>query len=442
MQKTEAKILIIDDDQDVLSTAKLLLKQYFSFVHTLSSPAELLKHLEEIDYDLILLDLNYEVGESSGKEGLAWIEKIYLNFPGIRIIPMTAYGDITLAVEAMKIGARDFITKPWDNEFLINLLKKNLEIRNERTDRSAGALATDSASRAYQEVLEVAEKVAATDASIFITGESGTGKSTLAKYIHDLSPRKNKPFVTVDLNAIPDTLISSELFGHKKGAFTDAIADNPGKFLSADGGTIFLDEIGSIDPQVQSKLLTVLQNLEVTAVGSNHPNPIDIRLISATHHTLDEMVREGSFRQDLLYRINTVEIKLPALRERKEDIRGLALGFLEHYKSKYQKTALQIHDGVLEKLDSHHWPGNIRELDHVIEKSIILAGDTHLTAADIQLKVNVGSSDDSENLNLRDMEKKMILKALDIHKGNITHAAKELGIDRLALYRRLEKYGL
>lgn len=451
LMKEEAKILIIDDDPAVLATAKLLLKQLFTYVHTLESPDNLYKILEEIDFDIILLDMNYSRGENDGVEGLRIIDGLIKNFPSLDVIPITAYGDIDLAVEVMKKGVRDFITKPWQNEKLLTTIRNILQLRKageqiKKLSSLSVEMSSDQVnqmignSSAYLKVVETANKVAGTDADVLILGENGTGKELMARFIHFHSARADKPFVSIDLGSLKDTLFESELFGHKKGAYTDAKEDRTGKLELVSGGTLFLDEIGNLTISQQSKLLTVLQNREITPVGSNHRIKVDFRLITATNSDLKQAIITKEFREDLLYRINTIEIQLPPLRDRIEDIKTLAEFYFEKFRGKYQKPQLKIQENVFKHLEQYSWPGNIRELSHVMERAVILAGSNLLTPMDFPLTHKTEDSHDS--LNLQEMEKSLILKALEKNKGNITRAAKDLGIDRLALYRRLEKYGL
>ncbi|MFT6856257.1 MAG: DNA-binding NtrC family response regulator [Cyclobacteriaceae bacterium] len=439
--KIKGSILIVDDDEAVLSTARLFLKQKFEFVQTINHPDLFDAVMRSTTFDLVLLDMNYKKGESDGAVGLKLINHVLRNYPLIDIIAVTAYGDVDLAVEALKSGARDFITKPWNNDRLLatinRLMVSSTNTKQDQNDDDA----IIGQSPKLQHVLDVVKKVAPTDANVLILGDNGTGKDLLAQRIHDQSNRKNKPFIKVDLGALVVSIFESELFGHKKGAFTDAIEDRIGKIVLADGGTLFLDEIGNISLSQQAKLLTVLESKTVTKVGSNEPQDIDIRIISATNANIEHLIEEGHFRQDFLYRINTIEIRLPALAERKEDIRFLAKHFLKTYKHKYKKLYLKISEEAIALLIDHDWPGNIRELSHVLEKTVIMAEKALISPADIHVSGQI-NEDDKDNLNLDAMEKRLILKSLKKNKGNITHAAKDLGIDRQVLYRRLEKHGL
>ncbi len=452
MEKYKANILVIDDDPAVLTTAKIYLKQKFEYVATLPSPENMDKVLGEVSIDLVLLDMNYTKGENDGEEGLAIIEKLVKDYPELEVVPITAYGEVELAVEAMKRGARDFIAKPWRNEKLLatisNILKlkqanHEIEVLKAVNKQMSGDSESNliGTSPKFLKMLETIEKVAPTDANVLISGENGTGKELVAHAIHQKSLRHNQPFQKVDLGSLSKSLFESELFGHVKGAFTDAREDRIGKFELANSGTLFLDEIGNIDASQQSKLLTAIQGRTITRIGSNKAVSLDVRFISATNVDLPTKTQSGEFRQDLLYRINTIEIHVPELRERKEDISLLSEHYLEKYKLKYNKPQARLTKKAIEALEDYNWPGNIRELTHVIERAVILAEEKNLTPSSFNLS-GKKIEQESENLNIQDMEKTLILKSLEKNKGNITHAAKDLGIDRLALYRRLEKYGL
>ncbi len=452
MEKIDAGILIIDDDPAVLTSAKLFLKQKFRFVKTLPSPQNIEHVLSDTSIDLILLDMNYSKGENDGLEGLAIIDRVVKEFSDLEIIPITAYGEIDLAVKAMKKGARDFITKPWQNEKLLSTIINVLNLKRANNQilelKDANSILRQSStdidpiigkSRAIQSVLSTIHKVAPTEANILILGENGTGKELVAMAIHNQSNRRDQAFIKIDLGSLSESLFESELFGHLKGSFTDAKEDRIGKFQAANGGTLFLDEIGNINKTQQSKLLSVLQKKTVTKIGSNKEESLDIRLISATNQDLHEVTKQDEFRQDLLYRINTIEIPLPSLRERIDDLPEITAHFLNIFKKKYQKSSVKISNETLKALKEYHWPGNVRELKHSIERAVIMSEDPILTPHSFQF----GSKEElGDSLDLKEMEKRLILKALEKNKGNITHAAKDLGIDRLALYRRLEKYGL
>lgn len=450
-----AKILMIDDDEDVLLAAKMLLKKQNYQVIIEKNPNKIPFLLNNDTYDVILLDMNFSKDITSGKEGFYWLEKILEKDPQAVVILITAFGDIEMAVKALKQGATDFILKPWQNEKLIatistairlrqsyhevDKLRKAKEMLEEQISRPFGEIIGQSA--AIREVFTLIEKVAKTDANVLILGENGTGKELIARAIHQRSLRHNNSFVAVDMGAITETLFESELFGHKKGAFTDAREDRHGRFELAHGGTLFLDEIGNLSLNLQSKLLSALQSRQITRVGSNQPIPVDIRLICATNMPLYEMVKQGTFRQDLLYRINTVEIHVPPLSDRIEDIPLLAEHYLKVYARRYHKPVTGIAPGAMEKLKRYAWPGNIRELQHAIERAVIMTDSDTLQETDFLFGRPVGIAS-AETLNLDEVEKAAIVKALNLHNGNISKAAAELGLTRASLYRRMEKYGL
>ncbi|PIQ48663.1 MAG: sigma-54-dependent Fis family transcriptional regulator [Cytophagales bacterium CG12_big_fil_rev_8_21_14_0_65_40_12] len=457
MSKIEAKILVVDDDMDVLNTARMYLKQQFTLVQIENNPEQIPIHFERESFDVVLLDMNFKKGDNEGEEGLKWLSNILTIDPNCIVILITAYGEFDLAVKAVKTGATDFLPKPWKNEKLFGTIQSALQLRQSKleVDRLKSTQKTLSGdldqkfenfigeSLPIQKVFSLIEKVGPTDANVLILGENGTGKELAARALHRQSLRKNQVFINVDLGSISESLFESELFGHVRGAFTDAKEDKPGRFELAKGGTIFLDEIGNLSLPLQGKLLTVLQQRKVSRVGSGKEIPLDIRLICATNMPLYEMVKEGTFRQDLLYRINTVELRMPALAERIEDMDILVNHFIQMYGKKYQKPKISIDQNTVAKLKKYHWPGNIRELQHAIERAIILADGNKLTADDFVLQPNRASKRLEEDiLDLSEMEKRLILKALDKHNGNVTRAAKDLGLDRLALYRRLQKYGL
>jgi two-component system, NtrC family, response regulator HydG len=462
MRKIDCKVLVVDDEDDILLASKLLLKQHFAMVVTTSDPYKIPELLQEHRFDVVLLDMNYSTGATSSKEGLHWLKQILKLSPTAKVILMTAYGDIELAVRALKEGATDFVLKPWQNEKLVAILKTAYLQDKEKEKRHAETAEQDKTAYHYanfigvspvmQRVYQTIDKVAETDANVLILGDNGTGKEVAARAIYTKSKRANQLFEKVDLGAVSETLFESELFGHAKGAFTDAKEERMGRMEAANGGTLFLDEIGNLSLALQSKLLSVLQNRQVIRLGTNKPRPIDFRLICATNMPLYEMVREGTFRQDLLYRINTVEIHLPPLRERREDIRLLAEHFLRIYSKKYDREGLEIAPATMRLLNEYHWPGNIRELDHAIERAAILCDQKQLQPDDFYFspghmpaKQNTGNNSSAaleSDYTLEALEKMMVHKALVKHSGNITHAAKELGITRTALYRRIEKHGL
>lgn len=458
MTKKKGTVLIIDDDEDVLHTAKVILKPHFSQVKTFNSPSSLPSFLEDNEVDVMVLDMNFSRGLTSGQEGLEWLKKIKQRDPGLHVLVNTAYGDIDIAVEAMKAGAVDFLTKPWEKEKLLstvlsifelsqskkelNQLRSKTKILNQDLNRQFGNIIGHS--KAMQNIFSAIDKIAVTDADVLILGENGTGKELIARAIHQRSNRKKESFIKVDLGAITESLFSSELFGHMKGAFTDAKESRAGRFEIASGGSLFLDEIGNISAAMQAKLLTVLQQREIVRVGSNKPIPIDIRLICATNRDIYDMVAKNTFRQDLLYRINTVEINLPPLRERKEDIPLLADHYLKLYAGKYQKEQLQISQNTLDKLADYHWPGNIRELQHAIERAVIMSNTHKLLPSDFLLK-NSGPDrikNLPDTLNIELLEKNAIETAIALARGNLTKASEELGIGRTTLYRKMRRYGI
>ena len=459
MEKAFNKILVIDDDEDVLLAARLLLKQHAVLVHTEKDPQSIPALLQNESYDIILLDMNFAQDATSGREGFYWLDKILEIAPSAVVILITAYGGVDTAVRAIKEGATDFVLKPWQNEKLLGTLSVAAELRQSRLEvadlrqrQKDLSAALDQpfhdligVSPAIQKVFAAVQKVAATNADVLILGETGTGKELVARALHRQSGRADEVFVSVDMGAIHENLFESELFGHVKGAFTDAREDRAGRFEVASGGTLFLDEIGNLPLASQAKLLTVLENRTVTRLGANTPRPIDVRLICATNMPIHDMVGRNEFRQDLLYRINTVEIRLPPLRERPDDIPLLAGHFLETYCRKYHKPLVQIHPTALEKLERYPWPGNVRELQHAIERAIIMTDARLLQPADLLLSSPDTSPQDGlvfEDYNLETVERTVIRKAIEKHEGNISHAARELGLTRSALYRRLEKYGL
>jgi DNA-binding NtrC family response regulator len=440
------KILIVDDDVDVLSAAKLLLKRNFEKVEIEKNPEKIPFLLNNYTFDLILLDMNFMRDVNTGKEGFEWLDKVLDLNPKQKVILFTAYGDVEMAVRAIKSGATDFVLKPWENDKLLatilTALGKKEEVTEEETaeDWKRDIIGN---SEAMQKVFDTIERVAQTDANILILGENGTGKDLVAKAIHRLSNRSEKSYVQADLGAVSETLFESELFGHKKGAFTDAKEDRIGRFEEAHSGTIFLDEIGNIPMTLQSKLLTVIQNRTVTQVGSNKQKNIDVRLITATNEPIYDRVQERSFRQDLLFRINTIEIHLPPLRDRSNDIVLIAEHFLNVYRKKYNRKITGISAALAKKLMHYPWPGNVRELQHAIERAVIMTQNTSLMPEDFFIGNNQQQSTTfEETFQLEEMEKQLVIKTMKKFSGNITEAAKEMGISRQALYRRIEKYGL
>lgn len=452
MNIKNASILIIDDDPDVLTAVRLLLKTEAKAVVTEKNPENIRWHLSKDNYDVILLDMNFTSSINTGNEGLFWLKEIRKMRPEATVIMITAYGDIDLAVRSLKEGASDFVVKPWHNEKLMTTIRDLLKRKNTKSgayelsnvDSIVGKELLGE-SEAMQQIFLKIEKIAPTDANILILGENGTGKDLIAKAIHQQSLRASKPLVKVDVGALTETLFESELFGHKKGAFTDAREDRMGRFEAANNGTLFLDEIGNIPLHLQAKLLSVLQNRQVTRLGSNEATPIDIRLICATNVPLSELANESRFRKDLIYRINTVEITVPPLRKRDNDIILLARHFSKLYSRKYMKPSLELDTNAMEKLLNYHYPGNVRELQYIIERAVIMSDGDILEAKDLlfsPIESSAAMEDDSGATKLSDVEKNTILRVIEKHNGNITRAAKELGLTRTALYRRLSKYDI
>lgn len=453
MNLKNASILAIDDDPDVLTAVRLLLKTEAADIVTEKNPENMRSILSKRSFDLILLDMNFNSSINTGNEGLFWLRKIKEFGSNAAVIMITAYGDIDLAVRSLKEGAADFVVKPWHNERLITTIKEALKKNDPKRNGSGQEESSDSVigsellgeSEVMRDIFFKVEKIAPTDANILILGENGTGKDLIAKAIHQHSLRAEKPFIKVDVGALTETLFESELFGHKKGAFTDAREDRVGRFESGNGGTLFLDEIGNISLHQQAKLLSVLQNRQVTRLGSNQPMPIDIRLICATNMPLTELANESKFRKDLIYRINTVEIMVPPLRKREEDIILLARHFDRIYTNKYLRPQHEFDAKAIEKLKSYHYPGNVRELQYTIERAVIMTEGDVLQAKDLifsPIETASPQSDEPQELKLSTIEKNAILKVIEKHNGNISKAAKELGLTRTALYRRLSKYDI
>ena len=451
MSLLKASILVIDDDVDVLTAVRLLLKTEVQKVVTEKNPGNISALITSQSFDLVLLDMNFKASVNTGNEGLYWLKHIKELRPEISVIMITAYGDIDLAVRSLKEGASDFIVKPWHNEKLLatisDTLRENSRKSSNVSNRSKNEKTNSNIIGESEVMLDIftrINKIAPTDANILILGENGTGKDLVAKAIHEKSLRNKQPFIRVDVGALTETLFESELFGHKKGAFTDAKDDRTGRFEAANGGTLFLDEIGNISLQQQSKLLTVLQNRQITRLGSNEPVPVDIRLICATNLPLSELANESLFRKDLIYRINTVEIIVPPLRKRKEDIVMLTEYFAGIYATKYFRTNITFSAAALQKLKRYHFPGNVRELQYIIERVIIMSEGNVIEPDDLIFSPIESSSqndmDGNHETKLSDIEKSTILKVIDKNSGNISKAAKELGLTRTALYRRLNKY--
>jgi DNA-binding NtrC family response regulator len=453
MSLKNASVLVIDDDPDVLIAVRLLLKTEVKKVVTEKNPENLPSLLRETNFDLVLLDMNFKSSINTGNEGLYWLKRIKELNSSVAVIMITAYGDIDLAVRSLKEGATDFILKPWHNEKLLanieEIIQKNKHAVNgtAKADASGSIIGSEllGQSEPMMNIFYKVEKIAPTDANILILGENGTGKDLIAKAIHQKSLRAKQPFIKVDVGALTETLFESELFGHKKGAFTDAREDRVGRIEAANGGTLFLDEIGNITLQQQAKLLSVLQNRQVIRLGTNQPIPVDIRLICATNVPFHELANESRFRKDLIYRINTVEITLPPLRSRKEDIMMLAKHFARQYAVKYRKHAIELDRSAIEKLSQYPFPGNVRELQYTMERAIIMSDSEVLSEKDLlfsPLEASVAPEVEQDDFKLSTIEKNTILRVIEKHNGNITKAARELGLTRTALYRRLSKYDI
>jgi len=449
------KLLIVDDNPGILNSLKLLLKPGFEVIKTISNPNQLNTELEQNDIDVVLLDMNFKAGVNTGNEGLFWLSEIKKKAPLLEVIMITAYGDIELAVKSLKKGAFDFVLKPWDTDKLKATLEAACRLRNSNLElsdlKSREKLHKQDSNKVnplvpgksgiMKELMNMVDKIAITDASVLITGENGTGKELIAREIHRRSQRSNELFVLVDLSSLSESLFESELFGHKKGSFTNAYEDKTGRFTMADKGTLFLDEIGNIPLNLQAKILTVLQTRVLTPVGSTKEIPVDFRLISATNKNLQEMVAQNQFRQDLLYRMNTIQLRLPPLRDRVEDIEDLAIHFLKIYSKKYNKPGLELNKDAVEKLKKNPWYGNIRELQHTIEKAVILSEGDKLHSSDFMLLDNdVTFQNQTETL--EDMELKMIISTLKKNNFNQNISAEQLGITRQTLYNKIKKYGL
>jgi len=452
MQNQKGNILVVDDNKSILSTLEILLSPLFQTVTTLSNPNQIPTELSRKDYNLVILDMNFKAGVNAGNEGIYWLARIKETNPDVSVVMVTAYGDIDIAVRALKAGASDFILKPWDNEKLLATLKLAIQLNLSKTEvKQLKERETElkkvfnpeqkkiiGSSKEILNVLSLVKKVAKTDANVLITGENGTGKELIAQEIHHFSARAGEVLVSVDIGSLSETLFESELFGHVKGSFTDAHENHQGKFEIADKGTLILDEIGNLSFHLQSKLLSAIENRQITRIGSNQPIPTDIRLICATNRNLESMVKEGLFREDLLYRINTIQIELPPLRNRGNDILILADFFLKKYTYKYKKPQIQINRQASDKLLNYSWPGNIRELQHAIEKAVILSDSSVLKPEDLYLNTpssfNIGNS----FITLDEMENQMIRQALENNNGNFTAAAQQLGITRQTLYNKLK----
>jgi DNA-binding NtrC family response regulator len=457
MSEKTGKILAVDDNEDILFALKLLLKPHIEKLTTLNDPSKIPDIMSKEYFDMILLDMNFNKDAISGQEGFDWLGRILEIDPQAVVVFITAYGDAERAVKAIKSGATDFVLKPWQNEKLLATISSSIKLRRSRLEanelrakqKEMSAVMDQpfvdflGNSEKMQEVFVTIKKVAQTDANVLILGENGTGKELVARALHRNSQRRDEVFISVDLGSLSDTLFESELFGHEKGAFTDAKTAKPGRFEIASRGTLFMDEIGNLPQPLQSKILTVIERREVTRVGANRPVSVDVRLICATNSDLYESVHNGNFRQDLLYRINTVEIHLPPLRDRGDDIELLSNHFLKSYSKKYRKSLRGITSAALKKLMHYSWPGNVRELQHAIERAIIMTESQSLEPEDFILSTPRKKSGDFEldTFNLDDIERMVIEKVLKQNQGNISQAAQELGLTRTSLYRRMEKYG-
>ena len=452
----KGNLLIVDDNKSILSALEILLQDDFEEVKTIASPNQIPALIESGKFDLVLLDMNFSAGVNTGNEGIYWLSRIQEIRADMEVVLFTAYGDVELAVKALKKGAADFILKPWDNEkmrtTLLNVYKlqqSKKEIKQLKKKESAlrSEINRDkyfiiAQSPQMLKILNMVRRVAKTDATVLITGDNGTGKELIARELHRHSKRAGEIMVNVDMGAISETLFESELFGHKKGSFTDAREDRTGKIENANGGTLFLDEIGNLPLQLQPKLLSVLQNRTVTPIGSNKPVPVNVRLVCATNQSLYQMVTDGTFREDLLYRINTIHIEIPPLRERTKDIPAMAEYFLKLYCNKYRKSCSRVSTSGMEKLKNYHWPGNVRELQHTIEKAVILSDKNELTPDDFFFKPVSNFSHKLFDGTIEEMEKAMIAKTVEKSSSNLSAAAEQLGITRQTLYNKMKKYKL
>ncbi|WJS96043.1 sigma-54 dependent transcriptional regulator [Flavobacterium johnsoniae] len=451
MRKKQAQILVVDDQEEILFSAKMILKKHFETIFTTNSPKKIISLLSENEINVVLLDMNYRIGFEDGREGIHWLKEIKTLSPNTIVILMTAFGKIETAVEGIKIGAFDYVLKPWHNEKLLEIIEKAV-VESRKNNKKATVEEGKNEKKYFvgtsakiKQAYAIAEKVARTDANVLILGENGTGKYVFAEHIHQHSERKNQPFVHVDLGSLSDNLFESELFGYAKGAFTDAKIDTPGRFENASNGTIFLDEIGNIPLHLQAKLLHVLQTKTVTRLGESKPRPLNVRVIAATNSDIKTEVKNKTFREDLLYRINTMEINLPALRERKDDIVPMANFILEKIAEKYnhgpETSGWRFEENVNSYLEKYPWKGNVREMENKIERALILAENNTISVLDLDILDFEEIQENDEN-QLSEMEKGAIEKALFKHSGNISKTAEELGLSRAALYRRIEKYDL
>jgi len=453
MKTTSPRVLIADDQPDVMEALRLLVKGEGYQIEAVNSPAGIMRLVETREFDVVLMDLNYARDTTSGQEGLDVMSRIHAMDSTLPVIVMTAWGSIELAVEAMRRGARDFVQKPWENARLLTILRTQIELcRSLRKEvrleaenqllRAEGRPALIAQAPSMQPVLQLMARVGPSDANVLITGEHGTGKEVIAQTLHALSSRASKPMVTVNVGGLAEGIFESEMFGHVRGAFTDAKTDRVGRFDLADGGTLFLDEIANVPVNHQSKLLRVLETGELERVGSSRTRRVDVRILSATNANLDEEVSAGRFRQDLLFRLNTIEIHLPPLRERREDVRALATHFLRAHAQRYRKDLAGFDSAAMQVLIEHSWPGNVRELDHAVERAVLMARRTTVGAADLALHPKSESSGRLEDMSLEEVESFLIRKTLSRYENNVSQAASALGLSRSALYRRIQRYGI
>ena len=449
----QPRILIADDQVDVLEALRLLLKPEGYEIEIVSSPGDAIRALDKREYDVLLMDLNYTRDTTSGQEGLELLNKVQELDPMLPVVVMTAWGSVKLAVEAMRRGARDFLTKPWENDRLVSIIRTQIDLSNalkrqQRLEAENRLLRDESGpvmiakSAAMAPVIELIARVGPSDANVLVTGEPGVGKEVVARKLHAISTRANKPMVSVNAGGLAEGVFESELFGHVKGAFTDAKTDRVGRFELADGGTLFLDEIANVSMNLQSKLLRVLETGEMERVGSSRTKKVDVRVVSATNADLHREVEESRFRQDLLFRLNTIEIHIPPLRDRREDTLALAAFFLDKHAQRYRKALSGFDPGAVQAMLEHRWPGNVRELNHVVERAVLMAGGTQIRANDLALRPSGGTSQKLEDMSLEEVEAHLIKKALDRFGGNVSAAAAALGLSRSALYRRLQRYNL
>ena len=447
------RVLIADDQMDVREALRLLLKAEGYYAETVNNPAAVIEALQTDEFDIVLMDLNYQRDTTSGQEGIDLLSRIQALDSKLPVVVMTAWGSVQLAVEAMRRGARDFIQKPWDNQRLLSIIRTQVDLH--RTLRRAERLEAENSllraqnrpvfiaeSKSMQPLLTLISRIGPSDANVLVTGEHGTGKEVVAQTLHALSPRSTRPMITVNTGGLPEGTFESELFGHVKGAFTDARTDRVGRFELADHGTLFLDEIANVPLKQQAKLLRVLETGDMERVGSSKTRKVDVRVISATNADLKQESSEGRFRSDLLFRLNTVELHIPPLRERREDIPLLTAHFLKIYAERYRKQIDGLEPAAIQRMLEHPWPGNVRELDHSVERAVLISTGRQIQASDLGLEADKASSARIEDMSLEEVEYLLIKKALARHSGNISHAAEALGLSRSALYRRMEKYGL